>query len=74
MTRSEKERIAEVLEFLKTTKAINSYEIDDMNFVIKISTNEKDERDIEFLKFKIIVVATVVNETFENKLVVEIID
>lgn len=74
MTKSEKEQLTDVLEFLKTSKAINSYEIDDVGLIIRITTDEKDDRDIDFLKFKIVMAGTVINKSFEDKLVVEIVE
>lgn len=74
MTNKEKEQIITVLEFLQKNNSIKEYKIDTQKNIIFVSTDIKDERELEFLEFKIVMSAAVINEEFEDTLNVEFMD
>lgn len=74
MTNIEKEEMISMLEYLKGNKSINEYKVDAENNIIYVNTDEKDEDDIAFLKFRIIASACVINQELGDLLTVEIVE
>lgn len=70
MTNKEKTQIEDILEFLLENKCITDYKVDGNTICVK--TEDTDEEDIEFLKFKISMATAVVNEKFEDTITVEV--
>ena len=70
MTNKEKTQIEDILEFLLENKCITDYKVDGNTIYVK--TEDTDEDDIEFLKFKISMATAVINEKFEDTVTVEV--
>lgn len=52
MTNKEKEQIITVLEFLQKNNSIKEYKIDTQKNIIFVSTDIKDERELEFFRIQ----------------------
>lgn len=74
MTNIEKEEMISMLEYLKGNKSINEYKVNAEDNIVYVNTDEKDEDDITFLKFRIIASACVINQELGDLLTVEIVE